>query len=255
MKVVILAGGLGTRLMELTKITPKPMVEVGNIPILMHIMNRYMDFGYNEFIICAGYKSSVIKKYFRDYLLESSSIEFDIDSSESQISFISSAARCFNVKIIDTGQSTLTGGRLKRVARFIDTEHFHFTYGDGIGDVNIKALVEFHKHHGKLATMTTSSPPGRFGQVEISDNCITGFSEKTIGSEGVVNAGFFVLSKACLDYIDGDETTWEKEPLETLARKHQLMSYKHEGFWQPMDSLKDQTYLQSLWESGAPWIK
>lgn len=255
MKVVILAGGLGTRLMELTKITPKPMVEVGNIPILMHIMNRYMDFGYNDFIICAGYKSAIIKKYFQDYVLENSSIEFNISSTSSKSSYVSSYARNFNVKVIDTGQSTLTGGRLKRVANYIDTDNFHFTYGDGVGNVNIKDLVAFHELHGKLATMTTASPPGRFGQVEISNNCITGFSEKSEGSEGVVNAGYFVLSKACLDFIQGDQTTWEKEPLEYLARNRQLMSYNHEGFWQPMDSLKDQTYLQSLWESGAPWIK
>ena len=231
------------------------MVEVGNIPILMHIMNRYMDYGYNDFIICAGYKSGIIKKYFYDYLIDSSSVDFDISSTSSSVSYMNSSARSFKVKVIDTGQSTLTGGRLRRVADYIDTDQFHFTYGDGVGDVNIKALVDFHNSHGKLATMTTASPPGRFGQVEISDNCITGFSEKKAGSEGVVNAGFFVLSKACLNYLQGDQTTWEKEPLENLARDQQLMSYKHEGFWQPMDSLKDQTFLQSLWESGAPWVK
>lgn len=255
MKVAILAGGLGTRLMELTKITPKPMVEIGGIPILMHIINRYIDYGYNDFIICGGYKSIAIKKYFRDYMLETSSLDFEVSSSGSKMTYLDSSERSFKVKVIDTGLSTLTGGRLKRIVDYIDTDLFHFTYGDGVADIDIQALVDFHKSHGKLATMTTAAPPGRFGQVDISDNCITGFSEKRKGSEGFVNAGFFVLSKSCIELIEGDSTIWEREPLETLARQNQLMSFKHDGFWQPMDSLKDQTYLQSLWESGAPWIK
>ena len=251
MKAVILAGGLGTRLSEETTIKPKPMVEIGGKPILWHIMKMYSAHGINEFIICCGYKGYVIKEYFANYFLHMTDVTFDM--SENQMHVHHQRAEPWKVTLVDTGDNSMTGGRLKRVYDHIkDDEAFCFTYGDGVSDVNIAETISFHKKHGKLATLTSTFPPGRFGVLEIDNNQVKSFKEKPKGD--FINGGFFVLSPKVVDLIEADETIWEQYPLMKLAEDGELMDYHHEGFWQPMDTLRDKIYLEELWSSkNAPW--
>lgn len=253
MKAVILAGGLGTRISEETHLKPKPMIEIGGQPILWHILKTYSHYGINDFIICCGYRGYVIKEYFANYFLHTSDITFDLSTNEMEVHHRS--AEPWRVTLIDTGESTMTGGRLKRVAKYVGDEDFCMTYGDGLGDVNIAALIDFHRAHRCHATLTATYPPGRFGALDINDaHSITNFREKPKGDGGMVNGGFFVLAPHVLDLIAGDETIWEREPLEQLAQSGQLKAFAHHGFWQPMDTLRDKTHLEELWESGsAPW--
>jgi glucose-1-phosphate cytidylyltransferase len=255
MKAVILAGGLGTRLSEETYTRPKPMVEVGGKPILWHILKMYSHHGVNDFVICCGYKGYVIKEYFANYFLHTSDVTFNMRSNRMEVH--NKRAEAWNVTLVDTGDDSMTGGRLRRVANYIkDEEAFCFTYGDGVGDIDISATIAFHKTHGKAATVTATLPPGRFGALDIQQNQVKNFKEKPKGDGAMINGGFFVLSPSVLEYIDGDHTTWEQEPLITLAERGQLMAYEHTGFWQPMDTLRDKHLLESLWESGkAPWKK
>jgi glucose-1-phosphate cytidylyltransferase len=253
MKAVILAGGLGTRLSEETQIKPKPMVEIGGRPILWHIMKIYSAHGINDFIVCCGYKGYIIKEYFANYFLHNCDITFDLGKNETQIH--QNKADSWRVTLIDTGDATNTGGRLKRVKEYLKDETFCFTYGDGVGDINIGQTVAFHKEHGKLATVTAVQPPGRFGALRLRDNNVLGFQEKPEGDGGWINGGFFVLSPKVIDYIEDDSTIWERQPMEALASKGQLTAFFHSGFWQPMDTLRDKTHLESLWQSGnAPWV-
>ena len=253
MKAVILAGGLGTRLSEETIVKPKPMVEIGGKPILWHIMKMYSAHGINEFIICCGYKGYVIKEYFANYFLHMSDVTFNMRENRMEVHH--KRAEPWNVTLIDTGDASMTGGRLKRVAEFVkDDEAFLFTYGDGVSDVNIRQSIDFHLSHGKLATLTATFPPGRFGALDIQNKQIRSFQEKPKGDGAMINGGFFVLSPKVIDLIANDATTWEQEPLMTLAEQGQLMAFEHSGFWQPMDTLRDKHYLEGLWESGkAPW--
>ncbi len=251
MKCVLLAGGLGTRLSEETIIRPKPMVEIGGKPILWHIMKMYSHYGINDFIICLGYKGYLIKEYFANYFLHMSDVTFDMKDNQMQVH--NQYAEPWKVTLVDTGDNSLTGGRLKRVANYIhDEEAFCFTYGDGVSSVNIADLIKFHKSHGKLASLTAVTPPGRFGALDIRGDLITSFQEKPKGDGAYVNGGFFVLSPKVLDLIDNDSCIWEQQPLETLAHTGQLGAYKHEGFWQPMDTLRDRQHLEELWQSGNP---
>tara|TARA_A100001388_G_C28766582_1_gene501074 strand:- start:1363 stop:2139 length:777 start_codon:yes stop_codon:yes gene_type:complete len=253
-KAVILAGGLGTRLSEETNRIPKPMVEIGNQPILWHIMKIYENYGINDFIICAGYKSSEIKKYFLNYNLLKSDVDFDLSSGKFNI--IKDNVEEWRVKVVNTGEHTMTGGRLKRISNFVkDDDYFLMTYGDGLADVNILDLIEFHKSHGKLATVTAVQPEGRFGMLEINnDQNVTNFHEKPAGDGGYINGGFFVLSPKTLDYIVGDNSIWEQDPMKKLALDGQLKAFKHTGFWRPMDTLRDKNLLIDLWnENIAPW--
>ena len=253
MKAVILAGGLGTRISEETYLKPKPMIEIGGKPILWHIMKMYSSHGVNDFVICCGYKGYVIKEYFANYFLHMSDVTFDM--AHNQMEVHQRNAEPWKVTLINTGDETLTGGRLKRVWDYIkDEPEFCFTYGDGVSDIDIRALIKFHRAHGKLATVTAVQPPGRYGALAISGDQVTGFTEKPRGDGGLINGGFFVLSPQCIDLIRGDRTTWEAEPLITLASSGQLMSFEHDGFWQPMDTLRDKTHLEELWATGnAPW--
>lgn len=253
MKVVILAGGLGTRISEETHLKPKPMIEIGGKPILWHIMKLYSAHGVHDFIICCGYKGYVIKEYFANYFLHMSDVTFDMTHNCMEVH--ERKAEPWRVTLVDTGENTLTGGRLKRVARYIEGEEaFCFTYGDGLSDVNISALVNFHREHGKIATVTAVQPPGRYGALVLDGNGVTGFAEKPRGDGGVINGGFFVLSPKVLDYIADDESAWEGDPLQQLAIGRELMAYQHAGFWQPMDTLRDKNQLEELWLSGkAPW--
>ena len=253
MKAVILAGGLGTRISEETHLKPKPMIEVGGKPILWHILKMYSNHGVNDFVICCGYKGYVIKEYFANYFLHMSDVTFDM--SENKMEVHCQKAEPWKVTLVDTGDDTLTGGRLKRVANYLNTEEaFCFTYGDGLSDVNIGASIKFHKEHGKLATVTAVQPPGRYGALERSGLQVTGFIEKPRGDGGLINGGFFVLSPKCINLIDGDQTSWEGSPLTQLAKMNEMMAYEHDGFWQPMDTLRDKTYLEEMWVSGrAPW--
>ena len=253
MKLVILAGGLGTRISEETGSKPKPMVEIGGMPILWHIMKYYSSFGVNEFIICCGYKGYVIKEYFANYFLHKSDVTFDMKSNKMTIH--DNFAEPWKVSLIDTGADSQTGGRLKRVFDYVkDEESFFFTYGDGLCDVDIHKLSEFHKNHGKLATLTAVKPPGRYGALVISNNNINEFVEKPSGDGGYINGGFFVLSPKCIDYIDDDLTPWEAAPLTNLASDGQLMAFEHNGFWQAMDTLREKNYLENLWQNNkAPW--
>lgn len=253
MKAVILAGGLGTRLSEETSIKPKPMVEIGGKPILWHIMKSYSAHGINDFVICCGYKGYVIKEYFANYFLHTSDVTFDMQNNEMEVH--TRNAEPWKVTLVDTGDDTLTGGRLKRVKQYVrDEEMFCFTYGDGVGDVNIGALIKFHKAHGKLATLTATQPPGRFGALNLDGQRINSFQEKPQGDGAWINGGFFVLSPKVIDYIQDDATIWEKTPMEQLAQDGQLDAYFHNGFWQPMDTLRDKIHLEELWQSGkAPW--
>ncbi|WP_135076129.1 glucose-1-phosphate cytidylyltransferase [Terasakiella sp. SH-1] len=253
MKAVILAGGLGTRISEETHLKPKPMVEIGTKPILWHIMKIYSAHGINDFIICCGYKGYIIKEYFANYFLHTSDVTFDMSNNEMEVH--NRHAEPWKVTLIDTGEHTMTGGRLKRVADFVkDEDCFCFTYGDGVADIDVTASINFHKEQGAKATLTAVIPPGRFGALEIGGDKINAFQEKPRGDGNMINGGFFVLSPDVLDYISSDDMSWESDPLNTLAAEGNLAAYKHEGFWQPMDTLRDQNYLHDLWKSGkAPW--
>ncbi len=253
MKAVILAGGLGTRISEETHLKPKPMIEIGGRPILWHIMKMYSHHGVNDFVICCGYKGYVIKEYFANYFLHMSDVTLDMSNNSMQVH--QGKAEPWKVTLVDTGDETMTGGRLKRVADYVkDEEAFCMTYGDGVSDVNITELLAFHKRQGTHATVTATLPPGRFGALNIQGDRVLGFKEKPKGDGVMINGGFFVLSPKVLDVIKDDTTTWEQSPLETLATTNQLSVFRHEGFWQPMDTLRDKTHLEELWASGrAPW--
>lgn len=252
MKVVILAGGYGTRISEETHLRPKPMVEIGGRPVLWHIMKTYSHYGLNDFIICLGYKGYMIKEYFANYFLHMSDVTIDFKDNSMDVHH--NKAEPWKVTLVDTGQSTMTGGRLKRVKKYIGDEDFCFTYGDGVSDVDISKLLKFHNANKTLATLTATQPPGRFGALNINECKITRFKEKPESDAGWINGGFFVLSPKVLDLISSDQTIWEKEPLEKLANDGQLSAFVHKGFWQPMDTLRDKTHLEELWESGkAPW--
>jgi glucose-1-phosphate cytidylyltransferase len=254
MKAVILAGGLGTRISEETYIKPKPMIEIGSRPILWHILKTYSHHGITDFIICCGYKGYVIKEYFANYFLHMSDVTFDMCNNSMQVHHQN--AEPWRVTLVDTGETTMTGGRLKRIAPYLEGEEaFCFTYGDGVSDVNISDLIAYHHAHGSLATLTAVFPPGRFGALDIlSDGRVKTFKEKPKGDGGMINGGFFVLSPQVLELLSDDQTVWEREPLERLAEAGQLRAFKHEGFWQPMDTLRDKNLLDELWHSGqAPW--
>lgn len=253
MKVVILAGGLGTRLSEETVVRPKPMVEIGGKPILWHIMKIYSHYGVNDFIICLGFKGYMIKEYFSNYFLHLSDVTFDMKNNTMQIH--QQYVEPWKVTLVDTGADSMTGGRLKRVAPYIGNETFMMTYGDGVADVNIADLLAFHKNHGKTSTVTATQPSGRFGAMSLDrDNKVVSFQEKPAGDGSWINGGFFVLEHPIFDRIEGDATVFEKEPLESLASDHELAAFKHSGFWQPMDTLRDKMHLETLWNTGkAPW--
>jgi glucose-1-phosphate cytidylyltransferase len=252
LKAVILAGGLGTRIAEETSLRPKPMVEIGGKPVLWHVMKIYSSHGINDFIICLGYKGYVIKEYFANYFLHTSDVTFDL--AHNRMDVLQRHAEPWRVTLVDTGEATQTGGRLKRVREYIGDEDFCLTYGDGVADVDLGALLAFHRAQKTLATLTAAQPPGRFGALDLDGHRITAFREKPQGDGAWINGGFFVLSPKVLDLIEGDNTSWEREPLERLAAQGELSAYPHKGFWQCMDTLRDKNLLESLWESGrAPW--
>lgn len=252
MKAVILAGGLGTRISEESHLRPKPMIEIGGKPVLWHIMKIYSAHGVNDFIICLGYKGYMVKEYFSNYFLHTSDVTIDIGNNSIEVH--QNSAEPWRVTLLDTGVDTMTGGRLKRAGDHLGDEDFCFTYGDGISDVNITELIAFHERQNVLATVTAIQLPGRFGALKIDNGSVSGFEEKPQGDTGWINGGFFVLSPKVLEYIDGDETIWERDPLEQLAAQRQLSAFSHRGFWLPMDTLRDKTRLEELWEAGhAPW--
>lgn len=253
MKVVILAGGLGTRLSEETDMKPKPMVEIGGQPILWHIMKIYSHYGFNDFIICLGYKGYIIKEYFANYFLHQSDVTIDLRDNKIQVH--NCKAEAWKITLIDTGLNTLTGGRIKRVAQYIGDQTFMLTYGDGVSSVNIADLLKYHRGHGKLVTVTATQPSGRFGALDINDeNIVTAFREKPTGEGASINGGFFVVEPTAIDRISGDNVLFEKEPLEGLARDNELVAYRHKDFWYAMDTIRDKNHLESLWQSGnAPW--
>lgn len=253
MKAVILAGGRGTRIAEESVLRPKPMVEIGTRPILWHIMKIYAAHGITDFVICLGYKGYMIKEYFANYVLHAADVTVDL--ANNRLEYLSGAPEPWKVTLVETGEATETGGRLKRVARWLqDEETFCLTYGDGVADIDVTASIAFHRAHGKLATMTAVSPPGRFGALTLEGDRITGFREKPRGDGGLINGGFFVLSSKVLDYIADESTIWEREPLEKLATQDQLRAFRHDGFWQPMDTVRERSVLEALWASGkAPW--
>lgn len=252
MKAVLLAGGLGTRLSEETSLKPKPMVEIGGRPILWHIMKIYLAHGIRDFVVCCGYKGYVIKEYFANYRLHMSDVT--VDMREDQIVFGMNKAEDWRITLADTGDGTMTGGRLGRVADLVRDDTFCFTYGDGVADIDIGALLAFHRAHGKAATVTAVRPPSRFGVLEMDGTAVTSFAEKPAEEQGLINGGFFVLEPKALDYLGGDDCIWEREPLEGLARDGELHAFKHEGFWQPMDTLRDRQMLDAHWDAGtAPW--
>lgn len=254
MKAVILAGGYGTRISEESYLKPKPMIEIGGRPVLWHIMKHYSHHGIKEFVICCGYKGYMIKEYFANYFLHLSDVTFDMKDNKMKVH--QNNTDPWKVTLIDTGENTMTGGRIKRVKEYIGKEDFCLTYGDGLSDVDISALLKFHKKHKKLATVTATQPPGRFGTLNLKGESVMSFKEKPEGDGNWINGGFFVLNHKCLDLIKGDDTVWEKEPLEQLAKKGNLQAYFHKGFWQPMDTLRDKNYLEDLWNKGkAPWKK
>lgn len=253
MKAVILAGGLGSRLSEETYVKPKPMVEIGGRPILWHLMKTFTAHGITEFIICLGYRGYVVKEYFANYFLHTSDVTFDMKSNRMEVH--EQHAEPWRVTLVDTGDDSMTGGRVARVRRYLEGEReFFLTYGDGLGDVDLGALVAFHRRHGRDATITAVAPPGRFGALELAADNVTGFREKPAGDGNLINGGFFVLSPRVIDLIEGDATIWEQEPMNELIRLDQLRAYRHDGFWQPMDTLRDKKQLEALWASGkAPW--
>ena len=252
MKVVILAGGLGTRISEETLVRPKPMVEIGGKPILWHIMKIYAAHGHADFVICCGYRGYMIKEYFANYFLHTSDVTFDLAKNEMQVH--QRATEPWRVTLVDTGDASQTGGRLHRVRRYVEDAPFCFTYGDGVADVDVGRLVDFHRASGRIATVTAVRPPGRFGALEIDGDRVTGFAEKPAGDGGRINGGFFVLQPEVFRYLHGDDDIWEHEPLQALARDGQLAAYEHDGFWQPMDTLREKNLLEELWASGkAPW--
>jgi glucose-1-phosphate cytidylyltransferase len=253
MKAVILAGGAGTRLSEETLVRPKPMIEIGSKPILWHIMKLYSAHGIHEFVICLGYRGYMIKEYFANYFLHTCDVTFDIAGNSMEVH--ESTTEPWRVTLVDTGEETQTGGRLKRVRRYLDDgEHFCFTYGDGVSDIDLRGLIGFHRDQAVLATVTAVQPPGRFGALEVTEGRVRAFAEKPHGDGGWINGGFFVLSPKVLEYIDGDQTVWEREPMERLAREGQLAPYVYEGFWYAMDTMRDKNHLEELWASGeAPW--
>jgi glucose-1-phosphate cytidylyltransferase len=253
MKAVILAGGLGTRISEETHLKPKPMIEIGGKPILWHIMKMYSSYGVNDFVICCGYKGYVIKEYFANYFLHMSDVTFDMTQNNMEVH--QRNAEPWKVTLIDTGENTLTGGRLKRVAPYVkDESAFFFTYGDGVSDIDIGELIQFHKRHGKLATVTAVQPPSRYGALDRLGDQVIGFTEKPRGEGGFINGGFFILSPKCLELVKNDDVTWEVDPLVELSKQGNLMAYEHHGFWQAMDTLRDKNHLEELWATGeAPW--
>ena len=253
MKAVILAGGLGTRISEETDLKPKPMVEVGGRPILWHIMKIYSAHGINDFIICCGYRGYIIKEYFANYFLHQSDVTFNMKNNTMQVH--QKRVEPWKITLVDTGENTMTGGRLLQVVDYIKNEkYFLFTYGDGVSDIDITASVKFHRQHGKMATLTATYSPGRFGALEIKENIVESFEEKPRGDGALINGGFFVLSPKALDYIEDNNTVWEQEPLKILAENGELMAFQHPGFWQPLDTLRDKNYLEELWAKGkAPW--
>ncbi|PIY28484.1 MAG: glucose-1-phosphate cytidylyltransferase [Comamonadaceae bacterium CG_4_10_14_3_um_filter_60_42] len=255
MKAVILAGGLGTRISEETVVKPKPMIEIGGHPILWHILKIYSHYGINDFVICCGYKGYVIKEYFANYFLHMSDVTFDMANNRMEVH--QHKAEPWKVTLVDTGDNTQTGGRLKRVANYVkDEDTFCLTYGDGVSDINITELIAFHHAQNVKATVTATIPPGRFGALDMSGTKVRSFTEKPKGDGAMINGGFFVLSPQVLDYITDDQTLWERDPVERLASEGQLAAYQHHGFWQPMDTLRDKTHLEELWQSGkAPWKK
>ena len=251
MKAVILAGGAGSRIVEETHLKPKPMVEIGGKPVLWHILKIYSSHGIRDFVICLGYRGYYIKEYFANYFLHTSDVTFDLSTNSMEVHRRN--AEPWRITLVDTGEATQTGGRLKRIAQFLDGT-FLFTYGDGVSNVDVRLSIEFHRQQGRLATITAVQPAGRFGALDIDGQRITRFEEKPPGDGSWVNGGFFVLEPAVLDYIDGDHSVWERDPLERLARDNQLSAFRHDGFWQPMDTLRDKNKLEELWSSGyAPW--
>ena len=252
MKAVILAGGLGTRISEESHLKPKPMIEIGGKPILWHVMKIYSHYGINDFVICLGYKGYVIKEYFANYFLHMSDVTFDMHSNEMKVH--QKHVEPWRVTLVDTGEKTLTGGRLKRVANYIGSESFCLTYGDGVADVDVGALVDFHKKHGNKATVTAIQPPGRYGALNLDGSVVSSFEEKPAGDGAWINGGFFVLEPAVLDLVEGDNYSWEATPLPQLADEGSLRAYRHKGFWQAMDTLRDKNQLEDLWATGkAPW--
>ena len=254
MKAVILAGGLGTRISEETQNRPKPMVQIGGKPILWHILKLYSAHGVNDFVICCGYMGYMIKEYFANYFLHMSDVTFDMSNNRMDVHHKN--AEPWKVTLVDTGEKTLTGGRLKRVSEYLENEEaFCFTYGDGLSDVDISASIRFHKSHGRIATVTAVRPPGRYGAIECDEKSqVTAFTEKPPGDGGLINGGYFVLSPKCLEFIEGDMTSWEGKPLTDLAASGEIMAFEHQGFWQPMDTLREKTQLEQMWEKGnAPW--
>ncbi len=252
MKAVILAGGLGTRLSEETAVKPKPLIEIGGRPILWHIMKIYSHFGFNDFVVCLGYKGYTIKEFFANYFLHMSDVTIDLATNHVKVHH--NYSEPWKVTLVDTGEETMTGGRIRRIHKYIDEPEFFLTYGDGVGNVDIKRLLEFHRAQKTLATLTATQPPGRFGALKITNARVSTFEEKPAGDGSWVNGGFFVCSRKVFDYIEGDQTVWEREPLERLAREGNLATYQHPGFWQPVDTLRDKNYLQQLWDKGAaPW--
>lgn len=252
MKAVILAGGHGTRISEESHLKPKPMIEIGGKPILWHIMKMYAAHGINDFVICCGYKGYIIKEYFANYFLHNADITFDFKNNSKEVHYAN--AEHWKVTVIDTGDNTMTGGRLKRAQKYLDNEDFCFTYGDGLSDVNLTSLIDFHKNKKTLATVTAVQPPGRFGALNIEDGKVINFQEKPHGDGSFISGGFFVLNPKVIDFISNDATVWERDPMESLTQKNQLSAFLHHGFWQPMDTLRDKTLLENLWSKGtAPW--
>ena len=251
MKVVILAGGLGTRISEESHLRPKPMIEIGGKPILWHIMKIYSHYGLRDFVICLGYRGYIVKEYFANYFLHMSDVTFDMANNQMEVH--QKYAEPWRVTLVDTGESTLTGGRLKKVREYIGDETFCLTYGDGVADINIADAIAFHRKHGKLATVTAIQPPGRYGALNIEDDQVRNFQEKPAGDGAWINGGFFVLEAAVLNLIEGDQTSWEAQSLQQLAAEKQLMAYRHSGFWQAMDTLRDKNHLEDLWCSNPPW--
>ena len=252
MKAIILAGGFGTRISEETQFKPKPLIEIGGMPLLWHIMKIYSSYEINDFVICCGYKGYMIKEYFANYFLHMSDVTFDMKNNEMNVH--RKSAESWNVTLIDTGINTMTGGRLKKVQQYVDSETFCFTYGDGLANISIKELIKFHKNNNTLATVTAVQPPARFGALELNENKVLSFTEKPPGDGNWINGGYFILEPGVFDYLENDSTVWEKEPIENLAKNNQLYVYRHSGFWQPLDTLREKNTLDELWSTGnAPW--